>query len=111
MLVDDEEVARETTAEMLKDLGYQVTKATSGEEALKMLRQGQAVDLLISDHLMPGISGEQLVREAQGLRPDLPALIVTGFAGIDEISIDIPRLNKPFRQAEFATAIAGLLSK
>ena len=111
LLVDDEEVARETTAEMLEGLGYHVTKATSGEEALKMLRQGQAANLLISDHLMPGISGEELVREAQALRPDLPALLVTGFAGVDEISIDIPRLNKPFRQAEFAAAIAGVLSK
>lgn len=109
LLVDDEEVARETTADMLEDLGYEVTKAASGEEALRMLRQGQNVDLLVSDHLMPGISGEQLVREVQALRPDLPALIVTGFAGIDEIPVDIPRLNKPFRQSEFASAIAGLL--
>lgn len=111
LLVDDEAVARGTTADMLDDLGYQVTEANSGEEALMMLRRGHAPDLLISDHLMPGMPGEQLVREAQALHPEMPALIVSGFAGIDDIPPDIPRLSKPFRQSEFASAIAGLLSK
>jgi DNA-binding NtrC family response regulator len=58
---------------------------------------------------MPGISGEELVREATRLCPDMRVLIVSGFAGLDEISQDIPRLNKPFRQAEFASTIAKLL--
>jgi PAS domain S-box-containing protein len=110
LLVDDESVARSTTADMLSDLGFAVTEATSGEEALSMLRRGHVPDLMISDHLMPGISGEELVREAQVILPEMRVLIVSGFAGLDEISPDIPRLNKPFRQVELANTIAKLVS-
>jgi len=110
LLVDDESVARRTTADMLSDLGFAVTEAKSGEEALSMLRRGHAPDIMISDHLMPGITGEELVREAQILLPEMRVLIVSGFAGLDEISPDIPRLNKPFRQAELASTISRLVS-
>lgn len=109
LLVDDETIARKTTTDMLRDLGFDVTEASSGEEALAILRRGHVPDLLISDHLMPGMSGEDLVREARALCPDIRVLIISGFAGLDEISADIPRLNKPFRQAEFATVITKLL--
>ena len=108
LLVDDESVARQTTADMLADLGFTVTQAASGEEALKMLRGGHIADLLITDHLMPGMSGEDVVREARLLRPEMRVLVVSGFAGLDAISPDIPRLNKPFRQVELAGAIAVL---
>jgi PAS domain S-box-containing protein len=108
LLVDDEEVARETTADMLREMGFVVTQSASGEEALAQLRSGLAPDLLISDHLMPGMSGEELAREVRTAHPKIKLLIISGFADLEGISPDIPRLNKPFRQHELAAMIAEL---
>jgi signal transduction histidine kinase len=111
LLVDDEELVRAGTAEMLADLGYSVIQANSGVVALAVLRGGDAdVDILVTDHLMPGMSGAELVREARSLKPNLPALLVTGYTNLTQRpGTEIPRLTKPFRQAELATRIAELL--
>jgi signal transduction histidine kinase len=110
LLVDDEELVRVGTAEMLTDLGYSVVQASSGVAALAVLRDGEAdVDVLVTDHLMPGMSGAELVREARSLLPKLPALLVTGYTNLTHGEAEIPRLAKPFRQAELAARVAGLL--
>jgi signal transduction histidine kinase/CheY-like chemotaxis protein len=111
LLVDDEELVRIGTAEMLIDLGYSVVQAGSGVEALGVLRSGEvAIDLLVSDYLMPGISGADLLREARRLRPGLPILLMTGYTNIVQgPAVEMPRLAKPFRQAELAARIAELL--
>lgn len=110
LLVDDEDVARQTTADMLIELGFRVTEASSGDEALEMLRNGLVPDLLVSDHLMPGISGEELLRQATTLHPNLKVLIISGFADFEGISPDIPRLNKPFRHHELLAVLSELLA-
>jgi PAS domain S-box-containing protein len=102
LLVDDEELVRMSTADMLADLGYDVTEAASAEEALALIEQGLSPSLLVTDHLMPGMSGTQLARELQLTLPDLRMLIVSGFAEEEGIDPDIPRLTKPFRNAELA---------
>ena len=71
LLVDDEELVRRTTADMLADLGYAVVEAGSAEEAMRLLAGGQQVDVL-TDHLMPGLSG---YAEAEGIAPDLARLV------------------------------------
>ncbi|WP_158266466.1 GAF domain-containing protein [Allosphingosinicella deserti] len=111
LLVDDEEAVRATTADMLADLGFAVIEAGSAEAALARLRAGADVDLLVSDHLMPGMTGTVLVREARALRPDLPVLIISGYAEAEGIAPDVPRLTKPFRQADLAAAIAESRAK
>ena len=108
LLVDDEELVRMSTADMLMDLGYDVVEAGSAEDALRLLQEGPTVDLLVTDHLMPGMNGADLARAARVLRPDLPVLIVSGYAEVDGIAPDLPRLTKPFRNAELAERIAGL---
>ena len=57
---------------------------------------------------MPGITGADLARVIQGQRPNLPVLIVSGYADADGIAPDLPRLTKPFRQDELAAKIAAL---
>jgi CheY-like chemotaxis protein len=111
LLVDDEELVRIGTAEMLIDLGYSVVQAGSGAGALGVLRGGEVeIDLLVSDYLMPGMSGADLLREARRLRPELPILLMTGYTNIVQgPAIELPRLAKPFRQAELAARIAELL--
>ena len=111
LLVDDEELVRIGTAEMLIDLGYSVVQAGSGVEALGILRKGEVeIDALVTDYLMPVMSGADLVREAHGLRPDLPALLITGYTNLAQgPGAELARLTKPFRQAELAMRMADLL--
>jgi CheY-like chemotaxis protein len=77
--VDDEELVRMSTAEMFNDLSYDVIEAGTLEDALRLLKGGAASDILVSDHLMPGLSGAELAHQARALRPGLPVLIVSGY--------------------------------
>jgi DNA-binding NtrC family response regulator len=92
---------------MLSELGYRVVEMAGAREALAWLRRRRA-DYVVTDHLMPGMSGTDLAREIAALHPGLPTLIVSGYADIDGISADLPRLTKPFRQAELAACMAAL---
>jgi signal transduction histidine kinase/CheY-like chemotaxis protein len=108
LLVDDEEVVRTSTAEMLADLGYRVVEARSAEAALQLVHEGLAPDLLVTDHLMPGMTGVELAREVRALRPGTPVLVVSGYADMEGMAPDLPRLTKPFRQAGLAASLAAV---
>jgi CheY-like chemotaxis protein len=108
LLVDDEDLVRMSTADMLLDLGYTVVEAGSAEEALRLIGAGLRPDLLVTDHLMPGMTGVELARELRSSRPELPALIVSGYAEAEGLGSEIPRLTKPFRNAELAEILSGL---
>ena len=108
LLVDDEELVRASTAHMLAELGYRVVEASSADEALTIMESEPWLDLLVTDHLMPGTTGADLARVVQEQRPSLPVLIVSGYADAEGISPDLPRLTKPFRQDELAAKIAAL---
>ena len=108
LLVDDEELVRMSTAEMLADLGYDVIEANSAEQALQLFDEGASPDFVITDHLMPGMSGANLALEMRARKPGLPILIVSGYTEAEEIAPDFPRLTKPFRNAELAHSIASL---
>ena len=107
LLVDDEDIVRESAAHMLTALGYDVRQASSGEDALPLLSTGE-FRVLVTDHLMPGMSGTELARLARERWPGLHILIVSGYADVDDIAPDLPRLAKPFRQTELAAAMARL---
>jgi PAS domain S-box-containing protein len=111
LLVDDEELVRATTADMLTDLGYEVIEAASGEEALKAVRGGLRLDLLVTDHLMPGMTGVDLARAVREQRPGTPVLIVSGYAEAEAIAPDLPRLTKPFRQADMAAILGEVMAR
>lgn len=110
LLVDDEELVRASTAHMLTELGYRVIEANRAEEALKLAEAEPALNLLVTDYLMPGTNGADLARAIRLERPDLPVLIISGYADADGIAPDLPRLTKPFRQDELAAKI-GTLSR
>ena len=71
--------------------------------------EGLAPDLVVIDHLMPGLSGLDLARDLRSRQPDLPVLIVSGYAELDGIAPGFPRLTKPFRSAELAASLAALM--
>jgi CheY-like chemotaxis protein len=106
--VDDEDLVRMSTADMLADLGYEVVEARSAEEALRAVEDGLSPDLVVTDHLMPGMSGVDLARALRERRPDLAVLIVSGYAEVDGVAPGLPRLAKPFRAAELEASLAGL---
>jgi signal transduction histidine kinase len=116
LLVDDDEIVRETLAEMLDAAGYTVLPAASGVEALALLDAGEQVAVVISDLSMPNMDGVSVIREVQRRRPHLPAILLTGFANSAAgIHLDAPTsgtltvLRKPVPGKVLAEHVAMLL--
>jgi CheY-like chemotaxis protein len=110
LLVDDEDIVRLGTAEMIRDLGHTVSEARNGAEALAMLADGLIVDAVVTDYKMPRMNGAELARRLHQSHPDLPILIITGYTGTTDDVPRLPRLPKPFGQAEIAVALASLVN-
>ncbi len=75
-----------------------------------MVNQGLRPDLLVTDHLMPGMSGTELARLLRSQQPAIKVLVISGYAEVDGVDPDLPRLTKPFRNAELAASLAALAS-
>jgi signal transduction histidine kinase len=108
LVVDDEETVRTTTCSMLAELGIETVDAATALEAEALLRRDHAFDLVLTDHLMPGVTGAELARTIRATWPSLPVLLVSGYAETQSIDISIPRLAKPFRQTELTRALTDL---
>ncbi len=110
LLVDDEELVRASTADMLRDIGYVVIEMESATQAMTAIRSGLDADVLVSDYLMPGMTGGQLITDLRASGVQIPTLLVTGYAAAGEdVPLDIPRLAKPFRQVDLAARVDELL--
>ena len=106
LLADDDHSVREVTAQMLKNLGFAVTEAESGDQALQLLAEGIEVDLLLADFAMPGMNGGELARTVRIRYPELPVIIVTGYVELTELGLtDFPIIQKPFREEQLASRI------
>ncbi len=107
LVVDDDPLVVASTAAMLEDLGHGVTEALSGARALDMLNLGTKVDVIVTDHAMPGMTGVELARQVREIWPDLPIILATGYAELPNAEDPgLPRLSKPFLQEELAAQIA-----
>lgn len=104
---------REVARRILQGGGYQVVTVDSPPEALTILAENAHVDLLLTDVVMPQMSGRQLAEKAQALRPGLPMLFMSGFPqGLlerNEADEKLPLLEKPFRAQELLARVAELL--
>lgn len=116
LLVDDEEMVRETMVEELEAAGYRVHAAADAAEALALIEAGAAVAALVTDLTMPGMDGLGLIREVRRRRPGLPAVLFTGYADDavtrsrgDPAEERFVLLRKPISGAEVAATVAGLL--
>jgi len=100
LLVDDHEGVRAMTEAMLAELGHHVVAVRDGVSVVKRLKAGEkGWDLLITDYAMPTISGSELLRQVRQHAPELPGLIITGYADPDSIGnrpADVCVLTKPF---------------
>jgi len=110
LLVDDHPEVRSTTAALLEDNGHEVAQAENGPAALSLLKERKCdFDLLITDYAMPHLSGTDFLREARLLCPDVPALLITGYAEVEMIRdrpTGIEMLLKPFTPAKLEAAMS-----
>jgi CheY-like chemotaxis protein len=104
--VDDDPLVLMNTTAMLEDMGHQVIDALSGIEALQKLGDAANVDLVITDHAMPAMTGSQLAQQIRARWPLLPVVLATGYAELPPGgNEDLPKLSKPFSQAELARVV------
>jgi PAS domain S-box-containing protein len=103
MIVEDEDMVRELASRGLREHGYRVIEARQGLDALRRLETDPgAVDLVISDVVMPEMGGRELARRLTLLRPSLPVLFISGYTGEDVIDRGLLEAGAPFEQKPFA---------
>jgi signal transduction histidine kinase len=107
LLVDDDALVMTGTAAMIEDLGHTAIEAQSAAEALAKLASGLEVDVVMTDHAMPGMTGLQLAKCIQEKYAGLPVILATGYAElpVDPALLGISRLAKPCTQYDIAKAI------
>ncbi len=117
LLVEDEDAVRAFGARALKNKGYNVLEANSGEAALEVLNDGgETVDLLITDVVMPRLDGPSLVRKVRESRPDMPVIFISGYAE-DSFRKRLGReagihfLPKPFSLKELASKVKEVMGE
>jgi signal transduction histidine kinase/ActR/RegA family two-component response regulator len=112
LVVDDDSLVMTGTAAMLSDLGHTPIEARSAAEALGLLDSGVKVDVVLTDHAMPAMTGLQLAGHIQEKFPGLPIILATGYAElpVDPSTLGIARLAKPCTQHQIASAINAALA-
>ena len=108
LLVEDEPLVRMATAELLRDSGFEVTEAASAEAALALFEAGDSFDCVVTDHLMPGITGVELARILRASHPDLPVMLLSGYAELDSFGSELPYMGKPYRADELVAKVSAL---
>jgi PAS domain S-box-containing protein len=108
LAVDDDPLVLTNTFAMLEDLGHVAIAASSGRVALEILRSGEAVDLVITDQIMPDMTGMELAKAIGAEWPKLPIILATGFAETPIGRVALPRIAKPFTQKDLAEKITSL---
>ena len=106
-------IVRAITAAVLEDLGHTVVKAGDGPEALALVNGGgDRFDLLVSDYAMPKFSGAELIRQVREKSPEMPAIIITGYAESESIGQrpdNVAILPKPFTPEQLRSCLAAAL--
>ena len=108
LLVDDDETVRETSADMLQELGYTVMQAASGSQALDMLDANPGFDVMVTDIRMPGMSGLELSDVAADRYAELKIILISGYF-LPQV-INRRFLQKPFRTHDLDEAIRAELT-
>ena len=117
LLVEDEAMVRRVEAAMLRQLGYTVIEAANAQEAIAALKRGfESVRLMLTDVMMPGMDGLELMEYARILRPDLPVIFSSGYpqhhlAELGKIRKNLPLLQKPFDLNTLAIALRAELDR
>ena len=113
LVVDDDVMIAEVTAALLEDLQHSVSIANSAAEALDYLRKrGNTIDLMLTDHAMPGMTGIELAAKAREEWPDLRIILASGYAEIPTgEGLGLFRLAKPYRREELEAGVASVMAE
>ena len=114
MLVDDDKDVRAVTMTGLSEAGFDVIEFDSGQAAMTRFEEHRDVLLLVTDYLMPGMNGVELVQRVRERAPQLPAIIITGYANpVPSLVIpeDLTVLRKPFRVTELIACVMAALAQ
>lgn len=115
LLVDDHENTRILLTELLSSMGYQVSQAKDGEEAMKLVEIGP-VDLVMTDLKMPGMDGIELTRAIRSIKPDLAIIVYSAYRFIDTAPAALKAganeyITKPFLETKIKQTVEGLLKE
>jgi len=111
LLVEDEAGIRLMTRKYLESLGYTVLEADTGEEAFVIFNEHKdAIQLLITDMIMPGMRGDELVRRIREQRPYMPAVYISGYVDTGELDPETSILEKPFSFPELGRRVEASLA-
>ena len=114
LLVEDEAAIRKLMTRQLESAGYRVTTAVDGQDALDRLGEASPLDLLVTDVVMPRLSGPELARRLRAEQPDLPVLFMSGYSEGDDLALieelgRTNRLQKPFAPSDLRAEVAEIL--
>jgi two-component system, cell cycle sensor histidine kinase and response regulator CckA len=115
LLVEDEAGLRDVAANMLQSVGYKVIKAENGPEALAIVNAcSENIDLVLTDIVMPGMSGSELLKELRSLRPSIKALYMSGYAGqqlapYTDNASELELVEKPFTKKALLRKVRACL--
>ena len=107
LCIDDEEIPRTVRALVLKKHGYEVIAVDSGKEALEQLA-GCQFDLVLTDQLMPGMTGTELIREIRVTMPSMPVVIISG---VNEVPADASLADRFISKIEGPQALLSAIAE
>ncbi len=110
MLVEDDAEVRAVVAAQLESAGHQVVVQASARAAVAALEAGERFDLVLTDFAMPDLSGVEVAARVRACCPDVPVLLITGFAEMGDTPVGMPVLTKPFTGDQLHAAIAAALT-
>jgi two-component system cell cycle sensor histidine kinase/response regulator CckA len=112
LVVDDESMVRALVRRMLEPEVCSVVEAEDGESALRLIERGQpAVDAVLTDLVMPGIDGFDIITVLARHRPDLPVICMSGFASVAASRLTVPFIPKPFSLESLRAGLEPMLAR
>jgi CheY-like chemotaxis protein len=110
LVVEDDAIVRMLIVDVLEELEYAVLEAEDGEAALKVLENADInIDLMMTDHGLPGISGAQLATKTREIRPALPILFASGYAENIDVPAGMHSIGKPFSIDQLRDKVKSIL--
>ena len=111
LAVDDDALVLMNLTAMLEDLGHRVDQASTGSDALDVLKSNPDIQIIITDQAMPKMTGLMLAESARKERPNLPIILATGYADLPDRAHGYLKLDKPYLQSDLDRAISKAMAR